>query len=673
LSGGGSFVLIQDCLFSSNRARTVSVGSGRESRGGAILATNGCDPSIRRCTFSGNSANSNDNAYSAGGTLWYDTGSIGLIEDCVISASTCQSEGGAIFLNGGASPLILRTTIANCSTTAGGSNGGGIRAQDGANASISNSRITNCSSPNGGGLYTRNSQVFVFGTVFDANTSASGSAIRTEGSGLQNLPNVSDSYFCGNSGASANWIVGNWTDSSPGSNSFAASCGTDCNVNGIPDAAEIASGLEADCNTNGIPDSCEADCDGDGLPNACEVDCNANGLADICEILGSTGADCNANGLLDACEIASGAVGDCDADGVPNACEPDCDSDGQADGCEILAGASDCDLDGVPDSCQLANGDRNNDGVYDACQTVAFENLEVEIKPIVGSIAGLPSSAVCWRVYATLSSATASVTGIFGDTADPLSIQATGGFFQSPAGANVASDIPCGSTVPSVAYDSYLTVGGECANEVDVVVTGIDFTAFNANGGISTANGIAFITPGSAAGVAGKDRRVLLMQLTTKNGVKPTTSFNLIGDNADGTEWFAYGLPLPNPTLVDCNGNSIHDAIDISTGTSGDCNRTGVPDECEYANANADCDADGTVDLCEIFSGAEIDLNNNGIPDDCECLGDVTGDGVVNVYDIIAVIVLWGDPNPGAADLNGDGVVNGFDVSLVLTGWGYCL
>jgi hypothetical protein len=163
------------------------------------------------------------------------------------------------------------------------------------------------------------------------------------------------------------------------------------------------------------------------------------------------------------------------------------------------------------------------------------------------------------------------------------------------------------------------------------------------------------------------------MQLTTRTGVKPVTSFNLIGDNADGTEWFAYGLPLPNPTLVDCNGNSIHDAIDISTGTSGDCNRTGVPDECEYANANADCDADGTVDLCEIFSGAEIDLNNNGIPDDCECLGDVTGDGVVNVYDIIAVIVLWGDPNPGAADLNGDGVVNGFDVSLVLTGWGYCL
>jgi len=31
----------------------------------------------------------------------------------------------------------------------------------------------------------------------------------------------------------------------------------DCNVNGIPDAAEIAAGLVEDCNGNGLPDPCE--------------------------------------------------------------------------------------------------------------------------------------------------------------------------------------------------------------------------------------------------------------------------------------------------------------------------------------------------------------------------------------------------------------------------------
>ncbi len=38
---------------------------------------------------------------------------------------------------------------------------------------------------------------------------------------------------------------------------------TDCNGNGIEDAAEILDGSEADANGNGVLDSCEAPCDGD--------------------------------------------------------------------------------------------------------------------------------------------------------------------------------------------------------------------------------------------------------------------------------------------------------------------------------------------------------------------------------------------------------------------------
>ena len=127
--------------------------------------------------------------------------------------------------------------------------------------------------------------------------------------------------------------------------------------------------------------------------------------------------------------------------------------------------------------------------------------------------------------------------------------------------------------------------------------------------------------------------------------------------------------------LVDCNSNGTHDAIDIANGLARDCDHTGVPDSCEYsaAIANADCDGDGVYDLCEIYIGTEQDVNNNGIADDCECLGDVDGNGAVNVRDLLAIIVAWGDPSPNAADLDGDGVVGSGDLTLVLQGWGSCL
>jgi hypothetical protein len=50
--------------------------------------------------------------------------------------------------------------------------------------------------------------------------------------------------------------------------------------------------------------------------------------------------------------------------------------------------------------------------------------------------------------------------------------------------------------------------------------------------------------------------------------------------------------------------------------------------------------------------------------------GDVTGDGVVNVNDLLAVIVAWGACGSVCpADLNHDGVVNVNDLLMVITNW----
>ena len=50
--------------------------------------------------------------------------------------------------------------------------------------------------------------------------------------------------------------------------------------------------------------------------------------------------------------------------------------------------------------------------------------------------------------------------------------------------------------------------------------------------------------------------------------------------------------------------------------------------------------------------------------------GDVNGDGVVNVEDLVAVITAWGPCDGCAADLNGDGQVNVEDLIEVITNWG---
>ena len=48
--------------------------------------------------------------------------------------------------------------------------------------------------------------------------------------------------------------------------------------------------------------------------------------------------------------------------------------------------------------------------------------------------------------------------------------------------------------------------------------------------------------------------------------------------------------------------------------------------------------------------------------------GDVNGDGVVNVEDILLLIGAWGSNDP-AADINGDGVVNVVDLLILIGNW----
>ena len=93
--------------------------------------------------------------------------------------------------------------------------------------------------------------------------------------------------------------------------------------------------------------------------------------------------------------------------------------------------------------------------------------------------------------------------------------------------------------------------------------------------------------------------------------------------------------------------------------------------------------AGGTVRCAELFTKAIGLSEGGGIPgnfeqsdlvnaDDCTdpaIPGDVNGDGMVNVTDLLAIMDVWGSCDGCPADLNDDGLVNVTDLLIVIGNW----
>lgn len=88
-----------------------------------------------------------------------------------------------------------------------------------------------------------------------------------------------------------------------------------------------------------------------------------------------------------------------------------------------------------------------------------------------------------------------------------------------------------------------------------------------------------------------------------------------------------------------------------------------------------DCD-DTNADIYDGAPGQGLGIDNNcdGVVDGTElaaCVGDVTGDGQINVSDILAVLAGFGCAvDCGPADINNDGAVNSSDILALLAGFG---
>ena len=105
--------------------------------------------------------------------------------------------------------------------------------------------------------------------------------------------------------------------------------------------------------------------------------------------------------------------------------------------------------------------------------------------------------------------------------------------------------------------------------------------------------------------------------------------------------------------------------------------------EIDVADANAflalydaalhDCDGNGEPDLLDILLDPAVDQDETVIPDVCEAAGDVTGNGVVDVQDLVTITLMWGNCPPASpcfGDTNQDGRVDVIDLLAVILNWG---
>jgi hypothetical protein len=175
--------------------------------------------------------------------------------------------------------------------------------------------------------------------------------------------------------------------------------------------------------------------------------------------------------------------------------------------------------------------------------TADFQGLTLEVVDNGGVVAG-----TTYDLYANVD-AGGRVDAVYGDATNVLSIGVDGGnFVQSIYGGNTSMAInPAFLPIfPSLAYDSFVTIGlldstGNALNDI-----GIDFTGFAAGGALSTDNGTWFVTPDDAQGDE-SGGRVLLGRFTIDGG-DLVGSISLQGRDSTGTVWNADGVTwVPAP------------------------------------------------------------------------------------------------------------------------------
>ena len=152
---------------------------------------------------------------------------------------------------------------------------------------------------------------------------------------------------------------------------------------------------------------------------------------------------------------------------------------------------------------------------------------------------------------------------------------------------------------------------------------------------------------------------------TTHDPIEAEWAFErrLLAPDQDPDSSFGGSLSSDEGTLV--IGSSLDSEANYRAGTVFVLQTSG--DDC---NDNLFCDE------IDILDGYSTDINANGVPDECEFApGDIDRNGTVGVFDLLALLVEWGDcPAPASgkcpADFDDDGQVGVFDLLTLFINWG---
>jgi hypothetical protein len=500
----------------------------------------------------------------------------------------------------------------------------------------------------------------------------------------------------------------------------------DCNENGVPDECEKSE----DCNDNGVPDECDIadgtllDRDGNGIPDFCEGWMVYNQTQDILYTtidLAINDADDGDWLLAESVELNAADRIDFDGRNIDvTSVNGDVNTNATvelAGGARLMAG-SNADFSGVVRSGVNGAGSIESDTKIDLAG---------------GLVARSGGGLELMSPDANLNSDGLVMGGgeLFADGA--LNVSAGNGLYMLPGGSVVTGSglNNSGSFYPAG------TVGGDFNNAVDAQTRVVGDTTqigdvYN-DGLIAVHVGTYFIVgdltnngeilgdydtgPGAAMPEAGDGFKVSGSYHTGQDAslnmptdvwvlsvggdfdvaINDASNFNMAlatltmsgmsGDDQD-LERMSHDLGQSEDGLVQgVDGNYPIGTLRIASGTTVDVvdnhdNDNDGQKSCEaiyvttlIVEAGATLNTNG----CPIYYGEEaiidgdVDDIDNILETEPPVEGDINGDGVVNIQDLLALIDQWGvcdDPDNCTADLTGDGLVNIQDLLSLLDNWG---
>ena len=274
-----------------------------------------------------------------------------------------------------------------------------------------------------------------------------------------------------------------------------------------------------------------------------------------------------------------------------------------------------------------------------------------------------PDLVAC-RVYARFSKPDDHLVAVWGTAASPLEVSVIdGGFYQHPLGSDTAPNEVLVATFPSLAWDTFVTIGLGSNSGDDNTLLLPPWPGFGPST-LTTTNSGWFTTPSDAQGAPDGDGRVLLGQFTydgTAIEGRMLVQFVTGGVHMQASVVFCNGL-AGACIDGDLDGNNLVTIEDFLAllGDWGACKA-----------CPADIDGDGVVGITDFL----LLLGNwtvfSVVPTGAGVDADLNGDGVVNIFDLLILLGCQG-PAVGecvVADIDGDGSVGATDLVLLIANW----